>query len=199
MPRPGTSRFPDASRVAVLRAGSPGRGACDAGESRRPRAVPVRPSRPFRHADGSGVSCRHGGGRNVLRAAGRAHRARSVRGSAAGPRSVARGDRHDGKETIVFEVIHKAFLTGVGLAALAGEKVEEFAKELAEKGKLSAKESRELADSMLAQSVRAREDLLAKFDKWLEEALRRRKLVSKEDLKDLEARVAELEKAQRME
>ncbi len=36
----------------------------------------------------------------------------------------------------MFDLIKKTLLTGVGLAAMAKDKIEELAKELAEKGKL---------------------------------------------------------------
>ncbi len=95
----------------------------------------------------------------------------------------------------MFEVINKAFLVGVGLAATAGEKVEEFAKELAEKGKLSEADARKLADDMIAKSTKARKDLQAQVEKWLEQALHKMHLPTKDDLDDLKARIAKLEKA----
>ena len=95
----------------------------------------------------------------------------------------------------MFEVINKAFLVGVGLAATAGEKVEEFAKELAEKGKLSQAEARKLADDMLAKSAKARKDLQKQVEKWLEQALHKMHLPTKDDIDSLKARIAKLEKA----
>ena len=95
----------------------------------------------------------------------------------------------------MFDAINKAFLVGVGLAAMAGEKVEELAKELAEKGKLSEKEARDLAEDMVKKSKQAREDLQARVEKWLEQSLHKMHLPAREDLDRLEARVAKLEKA----
>jgi len=95
----------------------------------------------------------------------------------------------------MFEVINKAFLVGVGLAAMAGEKVEEFAKELAEKGKLSEPEARKLAENMLAKSAKARKDLQKQVEKWLGESLHKMHLPMKEDLDRLEARIGKLEAA----
>jgi len=95
----------------------------------------------------------------------------------------------------VFEVINKAFLVGVGLAAMAGEKVEELAKELAEKGKLSEPEARKLAENMLAKSTKARKDLQKQVETWIEGSLHKMHLPSKKDLDRLEARVGKLEAA----
>ena len=95
----------------------------------------------------------------------------------------------------MFEAINKAFLVGVGLAAMAGEKLDEFAKELAEKGKLSEAEARKLADNMVAKSAKARKDLKAQVEKWLEQSLHKMHLPADEDLGRLEARIAKLERA----
>lgn len=95
----------------------------------------------------------------------------------------------------MFEVINKAFLVGVGLATVAGEKVEQFAKELAEKGKLSEAEARKLAEKMVKKSAKARKDLQAQVEKWVKESLGKLRLASKSDLERLEARIAKLEAA----
>ena len=44
----------------------------------------------------------------------------------------------------MFDLIKKTMLTGVGLAAMTKDKVEELAKELSKKGKLSEKEGKDL-------------------------------------------------------
>jgi polyhydroxyalkanoate synthesis regulator phasin len=62
----------------------------------------------------------------------------------------------------MFDIIKKTMLTGVGLAAMTKDKVEELAKELAEKGKLSEKEGRDLVDELLKKSEQARKDLETK-------------------------------------
>ena len=95
----------------------------------------------------------------------------------------------------MFEAINKAFLVGVGMAAMAGEKAEELAKELAEKGKLSKIEARKLADHMVARSAKARKALKAQIEKRIEEALHKMHLPTKGDIDGLDARIAKLEKA----
>ena len=95
----------------------------------------------------------------------------------------------------MFDVINKAFLVGVGLAAMAGEKVEELAKELAEKGKLSGAEARKLADNMVKKSAKARKELNTQIEKWTEQAIHKMHLPTKDDIGRIEARIAKLEKA----
>jgi len=97
----------------------------------------------------------------------------------------------------MFEAINKAFLIGVGLAATAGKKVEELARELAEKGERSQAEARKLADDMVAKSAKARKDLKAQIEKWLEQSIHKMHLPTKDDLDDLKARIAKLENAKK--
>jgi len=97
----------------------------------------------------------------------------------------------------VFEVINKAFLVGVGLAATSGEKVEELAEELAEKGKLSQAEARKLADDMVAKSAKARKDFKIQVENWLEQSLHKMHLPTKDDIEGLKGRITKLEKADR--
>jgi len=95
----------------------------------------------------------------------------------------------------MLETINKAFLLGLGLASMAGEKVEQCAKELAEKGQMSQQEARKLAQEMLEKSQKVRKDLQAQVEKWMQENLPKMSLATKDDLAKLEARIAKLESA----
>ncbi len=64
----------------------------------------------------------------------------------------------------MFELIKKTMLTGVGLAAVTKDKVEELARELTEKGEMSEKEGKELIDELLKKSEQARKDLETKVE-----------------------------------
>ena len=97
----------------------------------------------------------------------------------------------------MFDAINKAFLTGVGLMVMAEEKVDQFAEELVEKGKLSKTEARKLAESMLKKSAKARKDLQSQVGKWVEESLDKVPLSSKKEVDQLKARIAKLEAAGR--
>jgi polyhydroxyalkanoate synthesis regulator phasin len=83
-------------------------------------------------------------------------------------------------------------LTGLGLAVLTKEKVEELAHELAEKGKLTEKEGKELVDSLRTRSEEARKELEAKIRGTVEEAIKKLNLATKRDIEDLAARIEEL-------
>jgi polyhydroxyalkanoate synthesis regulator phasin len=95
----------------------------------------------------------------------------------------------------MLDAIHKMFLAGVGLAAMTKDKIDEHVKELVEKGKLSEKEGREIADEMLKKSKQAKDDLEKQVEKQVQQTLQALQIVSKEDVEKLTARIEKLEAA----
>ena len=95
----------------------------------------------------------------------------------------------------MLDSIHKMFLAGVGLAAMTKDKIDEHVKELVEKGKLSEKEGREIADEMLKKSKQAKDDLEKQVEKQVQQTLQSMQIASKEDVEKLEARIEKLEAA----
>jgi len=96
----------------------------------------------------------------------------------------------------MLDTIHKMFLAGVGLAAMTKDKIDEHVKELVEKGKLSEKEGREIADEMLKKSKQAKDDLEKQVEKQVQQTLQTLQIASKEDVEKLEARIEKLEAAE---
>jgi len=84
-------------------------------------------------------------------------------------------------------------LTGVGLAAMTKDKVEELAKELAEKGEMSEKEGKELVDELMKKSERARKDLEAKVEEIVQKMLEKMNMATKEDIKRFEKKIRHIE------
>jgi len=95
----------------------------------------------------------------------------------------------------MLDAIHKMFLAGVGLAAMTKDKIDEHIKELVEKGKLTEKEGREIADEMLKKSKQAKEDLEKQVEKLVQQTLQTLQIASKEDIEKLSARIEKLEAA----
>ena len=95
----------------------------------------------------------------------------------------------------MLDSIHKMFLAGVGLAAMTKDKIDEHIKELVEKGKLTEKEGREMADDMLKKSKQATEDLEKQVEKLVQEVLQTLQIPSKDDIEKLTARIEKLEAA----
>jgi len=97
----------------------------------------------------------------------------------------------------MFNLIKKALLTGVGLAAMTEEKVEQLARDIAEKCKLSEKEGRDLMADLLKKSEQARKDLEARLEKLIGEGIRKLDVPSKADLEKLGDRIEALEAARK--
>ncbi len=96
----------------------------------------------------------------------------------------------------MLDAIHKMFLAGVGLAAMTKDKIDEHVKELVEKGKLTEKEGREIAEDMLKKSEQAKKDLEKQVEKQVQQTLQTLQIASKEDVEKLEARIEKLEAAE---
>ena len=93
----------------------------------------------------------------------------------------------------MFELIKKAMLAGVGLAAVTKDKVEELARELTEKGEMSEKEGKELIDELLKKSEQARKDLETKVEDTVLKVLGKMAVATKEDIDSLSERIKNLE------
>ena len=93
----------------------------------------------------------------------------------------------------MFELIKKTMLTGVGMAVMTKDKVEELARELAKEGNIPEKEGKELVDELLKKSEQAKKDLETNMEGIVQKVLGKLNLVTKEDLTRLEERIKHLE------
>ena len=94
----------------------------------------------------------------------------------------------------MFDLIKKTMLTGIGLAAMTKDKVEEMVKDLTEKGEISEKEGKEFLDDLLKKSEQTRKDLEIKMEGMVHKVLGKMDLAIKKDIDNLEERVKNLEK-----
>lgn len=99
----------------------------------------------------------------------------------------------------MFDLIKKTMLTGIGLAAMTKDKVEELAKEMKEQGKMSEKEGKELVDELLKKSERARKDLEAKVEEIVLKVLGKIDVATKKEIDILETRIKCLEEKETAE
>ncbi|MBU0910433.1 MAG: polyhydroxyalkanoate synthesis regulator [Proteobacteria bacterium] len=93
---------------------------------------------------------------------------------------------------MMIDLIKKAFYTGLGAAELTREKVEDLARELADKGKVSDSEIKKFVDEMLDKSQERKDQLLQQVEKVTEDVLKKMNLASRDDLDALEKRLAEM-------
>jgi polyhydroxyalkanoate synthesis regulator phasin len=92
----------------------------------------------------------------------------------------------------MFELIKKTLLTGVGLAVMTKDKVEELGRDLASQAKLSENEGKEFVDHLIKQSETARKDFESRINSAVAKAVSSLNLASKEEVAKLSAKVEEL-------
>ena len=64
----------------------------------------------------------------------------------------------------MFDLIKKALFTGIGMAALTKEKIEEIAADFIQKGNLSENEGRKLVDELMKKSEESQEEIKKQLD-----------------------------------
>jgi len=92
----------------------------------------------------------------------------------------------------MFDLIKKTLLTGVGLAVMTKDKVEELGKEFASQAKLSEFEGKEFVDHLLKQSETARKEFESRINSAVQKAVSGLNLASKDEVAKLSAKVEEL-------
>jgi polyhydroxyalkanoate synthesis regulator phasin len=93
----------------------------------------------------------------------------------------------------MFDLLKKTMLTGIGIASMTKEKIEELGKKISEENKLTEKEGKRMVDDLLKQSEKAKEDLENQVQKLVKNALEKLDIPAREDLNRLEKRIKELE------
>ena len=91
----------------------------------------------------------------------------------------------------MMDFLKKSMYVGLGLAAMTKERVESFAKEVANQTKMSEEEGRKLAEFLSDEASKAEGKLKDMVHRQVGEAADR--LATKKQLADLEKKVAELE------
>lgn len=86
------------------------------------------------------------------------------------------------------------FSLGLGVMVASKEQVEKVVNELVEKGEISKKESMEMMEKLIEKGDKTKKDLDETVKARVQQALRELDLVTMEDYRKLEARVAQLEK-----
>ncbi len=95
----------------------------------------------------------------------------------------------------MLDIIKKVTFTGLGLAFLTKEKLEELAKEIIEKGKLSEKEGKDFYEELKKRSETAKKDMEEQLEDLVNKAIEKMNLVTKDDVAKLEDQVKELAQA----
>ncbi|MDK9707876.1 MAG: phasin family protein [Desulforhopalus sp.] len=94
----------------------------------------------------------------------------------------------------MIDLIKKAVFTGMGIAFLTKEKIDEFSRELIDKGKLSEQEGEKLVSEMRQRAEESKEALKKQTDKVVEAAIGRMQLARVTDVEKLQTEIAGLRK-----
>jgi polyhydroxyalkanoate synthesis regulator phasin len=92
----------------------------------------------------------------------------------------------------MIELIKKAVFTGIGIASLTKDKIEDLAKELATKGKMSEQEGEKLIQEILNRAEESRTTLNSQTEKLVRKTIDKMQLARSEDIDLLKAEVAML-------
>lgn len=93
----------------------------------------------------------------------------------------------------MFDLVKKTLFTGIGLATLTREKLQELGHEVAEKAKLTEAQAREFQEELETRAGQAQEDLQSMIDRRIEAVAHKLGLARREQIEELTARIAALE------
>ena len=93
----------------------------------------------------------------------------------------------------MIDLMKKTLLTGIGFASMTREKIEQFAKTLAEQSEVSEKEGKKLVDELLQKHDEAKEDLETRVKSIVTGLMEKMNLATKADISRLEKLIKESE------
>ncbi len=82
----------------------------------------------------------------------------------------------------MIDLIKKAVLTGVGIASLTKDKIEDLGRELIDKGKMSEQEGEKLVQEMLSRAEESRETVKSQTESLVQNTIAKMKLARVEDI-----------------
>jgi polyhydroxyalkanoate synthesis regulator phasin len=92
----------------------------------------------------------------------------------------------------MIELIKKAVLTGVGIASLTKDKIEDLANELIDKGKMSEQEGEKLVQEMLSRADESRESMKSQTENLVKKTITKMQLARIEDIELLKTEIEKL-------
>jgi polyhydroxyalkanoate synthesis regulator phasin len=92
----------------------------------------------------------------------------------------------------MIDLIKKAVLTGVGVASLTKEKIEDLTKELIVKGKMSEQEGEKLVEEMLSRAEESRETMKNQTKSMVQDTIAKMQLARVEDIELLKTEIERL-------
>lgn len=95
----------------------------------------------------------------------------------------------------MLNIIKKSMLTGIGLALIAKDEVEDLAKELVNKGKMSESEGTKFLEDLQKRYDETQKRLEEKVQKAVKDFMKKADVVTGDELKGLKKEIRDLKKA----
>lgn len=95
----------------------------------------------------------------------------------------------------MLDIVKKTMLTGIGLALKTWDEVEDIAKELQKKGKMTETEGKKFLDEMQDKYEDAQKELEDRVDQSIKSLLKKADIITGEELKALKKEIRDLKKA----
>ncbi len=92
----------------------------------------------------------------------------------------------------MIDLVKKVLLTGVGVAALTKDKIEEVARDFVEKGKMTEKEGRAFVDDLVTRSEESRAELQKQIESRVQKVLEKMDLAKKTEVDALKIELEKL-------
>ena len=94
----------------------------------------------------------------------------------------------------MLEIVKKAMMTGIGMALLAKDEMEDLAREVAEKGKMTEQDGKKFINELHKRYEEVQGKLEERVETTVRDILRKMDVVTGEDLKALKKEIRELKK-----
>ncbi len=95
----------------------------------------------------------------------------------------------------MLNIIKKSMLTGIGLALIAKDEVEDLAKELVNKGKMSENEGTKFLEDLQKRYDETQKKLEEKVRRAVKDFMKKADIVTRDELKGLKKEIRDLKKA----
>ena len=95
----------------------------------------------------------------------------------------------------MLNIIKKSMLTGIGLALIAKDEVEDLAKELVNRGKMSENEGTKFLEDLQKRYDQTQQKLEEKLQKTVKDFMKKADVVTGDELKGLKKEIRDLKKA----
>jgi polyhydroxyalkanoate synthesis regulator phasin len=95
----------------------------------------------------------------------------------------------------MLNIIKKSMLTGIGLALIAKDEVEDLAKELVNKGKMSENEGTKFLEDLQKRYDETQKKLEEKVQQMVKDFMKKADVVTGDELKGLKKEIRDLKKA----